>query len=53
MAYNKQVAFEEEGVRVQPVDLDSAFTASGDDESQSALIKDASANLVILKCCHI
>ncbi len=39
-----QVAFEEEAVRVQPVDLDSAFSTS--DESQSALIKEASANLV-------
>lgn len=41
-----QVAFEEEGTRVQPVDLDSAFSVSGDDESQSALIKGASASLV-------
>jgi hypothetical protein len=39
-----QVAFEEEASRVQPVDLDSALSTS--DDSQSALIKEASANMV-------
>jgi len=39
-----QVAFEEEASRVQPVDLETVFATS--DNSQSKLIKEASANLV-------
>jgi hypothetical protein len=44
--FSLKVVFEEEGVRVQPVDLDNAFRASGKEESQSALIKSASESLV-------
>ena len=40
-----QVAFEEEASRVQPVDLETVFATS--DNSQSKLIKEASANLVL------
>jgi hypothetical protein len=38
------VAFEEEAARVQPVDLEKVLVTS--DNSQTALIKEASANLV-------